>query len=75
MSSQYLVSKETLPLWVCAFPAWEGVGGEATVDQGQVGLVVRVTQVLKVAPQLTRVQLTLQWEVRRSQLTRVQLTL
>lgn len=40
-------------------PAGEGVGGEATVDQGDVGLILRVLQIQEVLPQLTWIQLAL----------------
>lgn len=42
-----------------ALPAGEGVGGEATVDQGDVRLVLRVLQIQEVLPQLPRIQLAL----------------
>lgn len=47
------------PFGVGALPAGEGVGGEATVDQGDVRLVLRVLQIQEVLPQLTRIQLAL----------------
>lgn len=40
-------------------PAGEGVGGEAAVDQGDVGLILRVLQIQEVLPQLTWIQLAL----------------
>lgn len=57
----------TWPLSVCGpwpfgvgpLPAGEGVGGEATVDQGDVGLILRVLQIQEVLPQLTWIQLAL----------------
>lgn len=48
-----------LPLRMCPLPARECVGGEPTVYKSQMSLIVGVTQVLEVAPQLTSVQLTL----------------
>lgn len=42
-----------------ALPAGEGVGGEPTVDQGDVRLVLRVLQIQEVLPQLPRIQLAL----------------
>lgn len=42
-----------------ALPAGEGVGGEATVDQGDVRLVLRVLQIQEVLPQLPWIQLAL----------------
>lgn len=47
------------PFGVGALPAREGVGGEATVDQGDVRLVLRVLQIQEVLPQLPRIQLAL----------------
>lgn len=47
------------PFGVGALPAGEGVGGKATVDQGDVRLVLRVLQIQEVLPQLTRIQLAL----------------
>ena len=49
-----------LPLWMGPLPAGECIGWEPAVYKGQMGLIVGVTQVLEVAPQLTSVQLTLQ---------------
>lgn len=47
------------PFGVGALPAGEGVGGKATVDQGDVRLVLRVLQIQEVLPQLPRIQLAL----------------
>ena len=52
--------KSYLPLWMGPLPAGECIGWEPAVYKGQMGLIVGVTQVLEVAPQLTSVQLTLQ---------------
>ena len=37
---------------MCPFPAGERVGGEATVDDGQVRLEVGIAQIFEVLPQL-----------------------
>lgn len=47
------------PFGVGPLPAGEGVGGEAAVDQGDVGLILRVLQIQEVLPQLTWIQLAL----------------
>lgn len=47
------------PFGVSPLPAGEGVGGEAAVDQGDVGLILRVLQIQEVLPQLTWIQLAL----------------
>lgn len=52
-------SKAELPLWMGPLPARECIGGESAVYKGKMGLIVGVTQVLVVAPQLPSVQLAL----------------
>ena len=39
-----------LPLGMSPLPTWEGIRGEATVDDGHVGLVVWITEIGEVRP-------------------------